>query len=33
MTLFAHATAEPLFTRALEKYFGGEADPRTVERP
>jgi len=33
MTLFAQATSEPLFTRALEKYFGGEADPRTVERP
>jgi uncharacterized protein (DUF1810 family) len=33
MTLFAQATGEPLFTRALEKYFGGEADPRTVERP
>jgi uncharacterized protein (DUF1810 family) len=33
MTLFAQATGEPLFTRALEKYFGGEADPRTVEQP
>ena len=33
MTLFAQATGESLFTRALEKYFGGEADPRTVERP
>ena len=33
MTLFAHATAdnEP-FTNALQKYFGGEFDPRTLER-
>jgi uncharacterized protein (DUF1810 family) len=31
MTLFAQATGEPIFTRALEKYFGGEADPRTNE--
>lgn len=32
MTLFAHATGAPVFTQALAKYFGGEADPRTVER-
>jgi uncharacterized protein (DUF1810 family) len=32
MTLFARATGEPAFARALEQYFGGEADPRTVER-
>ena len=31
MTLFAQATGERLFTRALEKYFRGEADPRTIE--
>ena len=31
MTLFARATGEPIFTRALAKYFGGEADPRTTE--
>jgi uncharacterized protein (DUF1810 family) len=31
MTLFAQATGEGLFTRALEKYFRGEADPRTIE--
>jgi uncharacterized protein (DUF1810 family) len=31
MTLFALATGEPVFTRALVKYFGGEADPRTNE--
>jgi uncharacterized protein (DUF1810 family) len=30
MTLFAQATGEPIFTRALEKYFGGEPDPRTI---
>jgi uncharacterized protein (DUF1810 family) len=30
MTLFAQATGEPLFGRALEKYFGGQVDPRTV---
>jgi uncharacterized protein (DUF1810 family) len=32
MTLFARATGEPVFARALEQYFGGQADPRTVER-
>jgi len=31
MTLFAQATGEPIFTRALFKYFGGEADERTIE--
>src|SRR5690606_22427723 len=32
MTLFALADpAEPIFTRALERFFGGEADPRTRE--
>jgi uncharacterized protein (DUF1810 family) len=30
MTLFARATGEPLFSRALEKYFAGQADPATV---
>jgi uncharacterized protein (DUF1810 family) len=32
MTLFAHAAPdEKLFRTALEKYFGGEADERTLE--
>jgi uncharacterized protein (DUF1810 family) len=31
MTLFALATGEPVFDRALRKYFGGAADPRTIE--
>ena len=31
MTLFAQATGEPVFTRALQKYFDGDADPRTIE--
>lgn len=31
MTLFARASGEPVFARALQKYFGGEADPRTIE--
>lgn len=30
MTLSAQATGEPLFGRALAKYFGGRLDPRTV---
>ena len=31
MTLFARADpAEPLFRAALDRYFGGEEDPRTV---
>lgn len=33
MTLFAHATSEnQIFQDALEKYFGGEPDPLTLER-
>ena len=34
MTLFAKAEAEEpgVFGRALEKYFGGEMDPETLER-
>jgi uncharacterized protein (DUF1810 family) len=33
MTLFAHAAPEdPLFRAALDKYFGGEDDPRTVQK-
>lgn len=32
MTLFAQvAPQEPVFNRALAKYFGGEADARTLE--
>ncbi|WP_372526033.1 DUF1810 domain-containing protein [Piscinibacter sp.] len=32
MTLFAQvAPDEPVFTRALDKYFGGRADERTLE--
>ena len=32
MTLFAQAGGEfPVFREALEKYFGGKADPRTLE--
>ena len=31
MTLFARATGEPLFARALDRYFGGQPDPATVE--
>lgn len=32
MTLFSHAVPdEPLFKRALMKYFDGRDDPRTVE--
>ena len=32
MTLFSHAVPdEPLFKRALAKYFQGRDDPRTVE--
>jgi uncharacterized protein (DUF1810 family) len=30
MTLFAHATGEPLFSRALARYFGGEGDEATM---
>jgi uncharacterized protein (DUF1810 family) len=32
MTLFAHASTEPVFRQALEKYFGGEEDPETLKR-
>lgn len=32
MTLFAHATGNPVFRQALEKYFGGEEDAETVKR-
>jgi uncharacterized protein (DUF1810 family) len=31
MTLFAHATSEPLFARALEKFFDGRPDAATLE--
>src|SRR5581483_8696214 len=34
MTLFAAAAPEePLFQRALDKYFGGEGDVRTLQKP
>ena len=32
MTLFAHATPEPLFRQALANYFAGEEDTETVKR-
>ena len=33
MTLFAFAAPdEDVFTQALDKYFGGEPDPRTLEQ-
>lgn len=32
MTLFAHASNEPVFREALAKYFGDEEDPETVKR-
>ena len=33
LTLFARAAPdEPLFAQALEKYYGGQADPRTLAR-
>lgn len=33
MTLFAHATSEnQVFISALDKYFGGESDPLTLEQ-
>jgi uncharacterized protein (DUF1810 family) len=32
MTLFAHATPEPIFRQALDKYFAGEEDAETVKR-
>jgi len=31
MTLFARATGEPLFTRVLDRYFGGQPDAATLE--
>jgi uncharacterized protein (DUF1810 family) len=31
MTLFAQATSEPLFARALEKFFEGRPDAATLE--
>jgi uncharacterized protein (DUF1810 family) len=32
MSLFAHATSDSdVFAQALRKYFGGEADPQTVQ--
>jgi uncharacterized protein (DUF1810 family) len=31
MTLFAVVSSAPEFPAALEKYYGGEADPRTLE--
>lgn len=30
LTLFAEAGAGPLFTAALERWFGGDADPATL---
>jgi uncharacterized protein (DUF1810 family) len=32
MTLFAHASSEPIFRQALETFFGGEEDPETLKR-
>lgn len=31
MTLFAHASSEPCFRQALDKFFGGEEDSETVK--
>ena len=31
MTLFAHATDEPIFRGVLDRFFGGALDGRTVE--
>jgi uncharacterized protein (DUF1810 family) len=31
MTLFAHATSEPLFARALAKFFEGRPDAATLD--
>ena len=31
MTLFAHATSEALFSRALEKFFDGRPDAATLD--
>jgi uncharacterized protein (DUF1810 family) len=30
LTLFAEASAEPLFAAALERWFGGQRDPATL---
>ena len=30
MTLFAQATGEPVFARALDRFFGGQPDARTL---
>ena len=33
LTLFAQAAPdEPLFRRALDKYFAGQPDPKTLEK-
>ena len=33
MTLFERAAPdEPVFARALEKFFGGDRDPATLEK-
>jgi uncharacterized protein (DUF1810 family) len=32
MTLFAHASNEPCFRQALDKFFGGDEDVETVRR-
>jgi uncharacterized protein (DUF1810 family) len=33
MSLFAAAAPdEPVFQRALQKYFGGKVDPATIDR-
>ena len=32
MTLFANVAPNDIFSEALVKYFGGEADPATLER-
>jgi uncharacterized protein (DUF1810 family) len=32
MTLFANVAPDDIFSEALAKYFGGKADPATIER-
>jgi uncharacterized protein (DUF1810 family) len=32
MTLFANVAPDDIFSEALAKYFGGEADPATLDR-
>jgi len=32
MTLFAHASTQPVFREALERFCGGEEDQQTVKR-